>query len=62
MGRCLEIFEVEKLEKLINEIKNFFSVIFLNIICFVFDCKFCDEVKIRKDFVFIRGEDYFEDF
>lgn len=61
VGRCSEISEVEKLEKLINEIKNPFSAILLNTTCFVFDCKSCDEAKIRKDFALIRGEDHSED-
>lgn len=61
VGKCSEINEVEKLEKPVNEIKNPFSAILLNTRCFVFGCKSGGDVKIRKDFALIRGEDHCQD-
>ena len=61
VGKCSEISEVEKLEKPVNEIKNPFSAILLNTRCFVFGCKSNDDVKIRKDFALIGGEDHSRD-
>lgn len=61
VGKCSEINEVEKLEKPVNEIKNPFSAILLNTRCFVFGCKSGGDVKVRKDFALIRGEDHCQD-
>ncbi|KAK2547858.1 Trafficking protein particle complex subunit 9 [Acropora cervicornis] len=57
VGKCSEVSEVEKLENAVNEIKNPFSAILFNTRCFVFGCKSTNDVKVRKDFALIGGED-----
>ncbi|XP_044184471.1 trafficking protein particle complex subunit 9-like [Acropora millepora] len=57
VGKCSEVSEVEKLENAVNEIKNPFSAILFNTRCFVFGCKSTNDVKVRKDFALIGGDD-----